>query len=177
MPTAPDQCWAVIRGLLYTAAVTAARSSQDRWLAPSTYPNLSEDSSDGKLSEYQPEPREAGVDDHGPMGSEVAATLRATSTSDATKGAVPMVGVPGVSCGDAAAGNGGRPSGEICTGERAKADARFHGRARAGQEGREMVRSGLDMYVDQCAWRVLHAASRTATGGDSFFVVQVTDSA
>ncbi|CAM9489871.1 unnamed protein product [Laminaria digitata] len=28
------------------------------------------------------------------------------------------------------------------------------------------------MYVDQCAWRVLHAASRTASGGDCFFVVQ-----
>lgn len=34
-------------------------------------------------------------------------------------------------------------------------------------------KSPLEMYVDQCAWRVLHAASRTASGGDSFFVVQV----
>lgn len=41
-----------------------------------------------------------------------------------------------------------------------------------GGECRE-PRSGLEMYVDQCAWRVLHAASRTASGGDSFFVVQV----
>ena len=34
-------------------------------------------------------------------------------------------------------------------------------------------KSPVEVYVDQCAWRVLHAASRTASGGDSFFVVQV----
>jgi hypothetical protein len=27
-------------------------------------------------------------------------------------------------------------------------------------------------YVGQCVWRALHAASRTASGGDSFFIVQ-----
>ncbi|CAM9753303.1 unnamed protein product [Chrysoparadoxa australica] len=27
-------------------------------------------------------------------------------------------------------------------------------------------------YVSQCVWKVLHAASRTASGGDSFFIVQ-----
>lgn len=39
------------------------------------------------------------------------------------------------------------------------------------------AKSNLELYVDQCAWRVLHAASRTASGGDSFFVVQVIKSA
>lgn len=33
--------------------------------------------------------------------------------------------------------------------------------------------SGPEVYAERCAWRVLHAASRTASGGDSFFVVQV----
>lgn len=37
--------------------------------------------------------------------------------------------------------------------------------------------SGPEIYAERCAWRVLHAASRTASGGDSFFVVQVNDRA
>lgn len=45
---------------------------------------------------------------------------------------------------------------------------------KGGVKGNDNVsKSELDMYVDQCAWRVLHAASRTASGGDCFFVVQV----
>lgn len=42
------------------------------------------------------------------------------------------------------------------------------------QGGAGAAKSPVEVYVDQCAWRVLHAASRTASGGDSFFVVQVS---
>ncbi|CAM9647143.1 unnamed protein product [Choristocarpus tenellus] len=55
-------------------------------------------------------------------------------------------------------------------------EARWLGDNGGGERDREQgvqdVLSDANKYLDTCAWRVLHAASRTATGGDSFFVVQ-----
>ncbi|CAM9414950.1 unnamed protein product [Discosporangium mesarthrocarpum] len=42
-----------------------------------------------------------------------------------------------------------------------------------GDVGPEDENAGaLRMYVEQCSWRVLHSVSRTASSGDSLFVVQ-----
>ncbi|CBJ32450.1 expressed unknown protein [Ectocarpus siliculosus] len=60
-------------------------------------------------------------------------------------------------------GEGGRGGGPVQGG--------VGGTAKDG-DGAVAAKSALETYVDQCAWRVLHAASRTASGGDSFFVVQ-----
>ena len=112
------------------------------------------------------------VDNSNPKGSE-----------QGTAAAAAAAATPGdVAAGDAAAGDaaGGGNGGLVGVGSGGAGGVTSKAWGvgsdkKGGVRGNDNVsKSELEIYVDQCAWRVLHAASRTASGGDCFFVVQVT---
>ena len=171
--TDPADCWRKIRALLLQAAKndhsyahgsihgTTGRSDQETETV--LRPSL------GSAHTGKNAPLRSGTVDRGETESE----LSAAATGGAAAG---DAGSRDAGSGDAAGGGSGVSAGAGDGG----ADG-VGGKAwgvgsdkKGGVRGNDNVsKSDLDMYVDQCAWRVLHAASRTASGGDCFFVVQV----
>lgn len=173
MPIAPDQCWAEIRDLLLKAALehlehlehfppetaegnTALNGESTTWRG-----NVSEDLADPgtsaattyTLKEKSPQRQDEAVS---PPVQAFAITRPGDSTAGGDSDVPRSNGGLSASSRD---DSGPEAEYQECGGD-------------VGGVGGE-VRSGLERYVDQCAWRVLHAASRTASGGDSFFVVHV----
>lgn len=198
-PTDPARCWSRIRSLLLSAAVeaseqppldgmvatAAARPADAAALRPDTggarIISTYSDSDPGAAAE--PMRTKGGCQRDGETDrvsgrtneSDHPAGERPAATAEGRNSGRPSIGAdddaaPG---GDAAAGNrpvygGGPAAGNAAGGEGTGGPAEAVCGAEEGAK-----KSPLEMYVDQCAWRVLHAASRTASGGDSFFVVQV----
>lgn len=103
-------------------------------------------------------------------GGARAARAKASGGGPSAGGANPSQPRPqSAACADAAAGD--KASGRGCW-ERG-------GSWKSGlpTDGYNASKTPAERYVDQCSWRVLHAASRTASGGDCFFVVQVRHAA
>lgn len=186
-PTDPSRCWSCIRALLLEAAIqTSNHQNQqdqqtplDRTARPADAAALQPDTGGARIATDPAEPpvtrakKEKGFldaaadepvagqeDPHGPISTSTSARPAGahseTWTADAAAGGNGKVEVEG---GDANHKGGGVGCGG------AEEDV-------SGSAG-SASKSPVEVYVDQCAWRVLHAASRTASGGDSFFVVQV----
>lgn len=166
-PTAPSECWGRIRSDL--ARGTTGEAFDGLGSDP-VGTNMGRDNDKGSLetsgvSRTRRPTRGSGTEARGKAGAGARGDGRGAnshgyrSCEDERGGRRDGAGVstePAAPCGDAAAGQ-----------DEAQA------RARKGECGRASGKTASEMYVDQCAWRVLHAASRTASGGDSFFVVQV----
>ncbi|CAM9236382.1 unnamed protein product [Sphacelaria rigidula] len=195
VPTPPTQCWTVIRDLLFSAAVeeTSTENIKDGSTSPATEAErvrVDKLASEGdppvtaRVVGHPPEVERDGKDtdnnhdecDTGtmtPMAAGISpvkpkamhSTPKSLPTSCSDDAAPEAENTPSSSadCGSGAA------AGETQGGDGGSRD----GSCGPGGEGSgcKTKRSGLEIYVDQCAWRVLHAASRTASGGDSFFVV------
>lgn len=159
VPTKPSDCWCKIRASLLHAALDyhsdSAKNSE-----------LGANNGDGGvLMDAESISRATGREDG--LGSLDSSTLLSDTA----------VGEEAAASGDAAAGKEVSPGGNGIGGEGKAGKGKVWGvgnECKGGMKGnRRQSKSGLEMYVDQCAWRVLHAASRTASGGDCFFVVQV----
>lgn len=159
VPINPSDCWREIRALLLKAATEhpeyEANSSE---LLADTGADLNADADlvNGETDSSEDKVLEDRRDDIKPA-------------YDATVSS---------SCGDAAGGRRVSREGFHTTGGLSREGEgkpwELGSRSRGGVEGnRRESKSALELYVDQCTWRVLHAASRTASGGDCFFVVQV----
>ena len=68
---------------------------------------------------------------------------------------------------------GGEGPSETACGDAAAGKDCFSGSVKSVEEDHVEGVEDMEAFVERCAWRVMHAASRTASGGDSFFVVQV----
>lgn len=152
VPTDPSDCWCKIRASFLHAVLEH-------------HPEISADEGGGGLlTRTESFARASGRKD-GLCGPD-SSTLCDTTVEEES-----------AASGDAAAGNRVAPGGNGVNGEGKAGKGKVWGvghECKGGMKGnRRASKSGLDMYLDQCAWRVLHAASRTASGGDCFFVVQV----
>lgn len=159
VPTKPSDCWCKIRASLLHAALEhhsdSAKTSE-----------LGADNGDGGVL-VDVESISLATSQEDVLGNLDSSTLLFDTA----------VGEEATASGDAAAGKGVSPGGNGVGGEGKAGKGKVWGvgnKCKGGMKGnRRPSKSGLEMYVDQCAWRVLHAASRTASGGDCFFVVQV----
>lgn len=197
VPTPPTQCWTVIRDLLLSAAVeeTSTENIKDGSTSPATEaervrvdklasegdppvtarvvghpPEVERDGKDTDKNHDECDtgtmtPMAAGISPVKPKAMHSTPKSLPTSCSDDAAPEAENTPSSSADCGSGAA------AGETQGGDGGSRD----GSCGPGGEGSgcKTKRSGLEIYVDQCAWRVLHAASRTASGGDSFFVVHV----
>ncbi|CAN0489720.1 unnamed protein product, partial [Ectocarpus sp. 12 AP-2014] len=189
VPTDPSQCWSQIQTLLLQAAAQDQKQQQQQ------QQQQQQEQQQVKPDRVARPPDAAAVqpDTGGARIVTDTAAASATSTGAAAESVKPKgvkdeedvrpsksvpasqevdhtpSGPDGTHCCDASPsgvrvpGEGGCGGGPVQGG--------VGGAAKVG-DGAVAGKSALETYVDQCAWRVLHAASRTASGGDSFFVVQ-----
>lgn len=188
VPTDPSQCWSQIQTLLLQAAVQDQKQQQQQ----------QQQATPGRVGR-PPDAAAVQPDTGGARTVTDTAAASATGTDTGTGAAAESATPKGVKdkedvrpsrsvpadqevdhtsrgpdgcnrCSDA------RPSGVRVHGEGGRGGGPVEGGVGGGAKdggGAVAAKSALETYVDQCAWRVLHAASRTASGGDSFFVVQV----
>lgn len=196
-PTDPCRCWSRIRSLLLDAAVQNSKHNQqnqapvDRTARPADAAALQPDTggpriaSDSAASATASSPVTRAKKTKGVPEAAVAEGCQAVGEAQLNRRSGPTAGADAetTSPADAAAGGNGLGLESVSGGSareveggggKKEVDAKGEGSAPGGAEGGGSVsKSPVEVYVDQCAWRVLHAASRTASGGDSFFVVQV----
>eukprot|EP00903_Cladosiphon_okamuranus_P016696 g15391.t2 len=191
-PIEPSRCWSRIRALLLDAAVLAQNSKQiqaplDKTARPADAAALQPDTggpriaTDSAASATATSPVIRAKNEEGVLEA-TTATTTATISAAAEEAqmctrSTPTGVHPETASADAAAGGGGftgKVEVERIEGKRAKGGGGdFACDSDRAEEIRDTkTKSPIEAYVDQCAWRVLHAASRTASGGDSFFVVQ-----
>ncbi|CAM9099869.1 unnamed protein product [Scytosiphon promiscuus] len=179
VPTEPSRCWSQIRALLLKAAYREMNHPQ-----PHPHPHYQT-----RVRSTATRPPDAAFLQPDTGGSRVATDAVATAANP-TRTAQPQQAIrreeeePGGPSDESAGPGRGQPSrrcaaassGDAAAGNETVIAARGDGGAGRGDGcgGADIggAKSALEAYVDQCAWRVLHAASRTASGGDSFFVVQ-----
>lgn len=160
-PIDPSNCWPHIRTLLLRAAVQHLRRPRDGTAGPTDAAGQRPDTGgSGIVTATATEQMKCLRETH-----ECSRRSPGAGSDTYTLPADPAAGhavLSGGCDGTSAQGDGGATerSGVVKGGTDA-------------HEGEGAPKSPLEAYVDQCAWRVLHAASRTASGGDSFFVVQV----
>lgn len=186
-PTDPSNCWSHIRALLLRAALDNLQQPTDRTARPADAAAQQTGTGGGGIVADPTAPASASA-----TVAEEIKPLRDTDqrsrlSTGAGAGTDTLPSDPAAAAAGAAGGNAVLPGGTDGTGGYVDgASAREEG---GGGKNRRGVANGdhtsdtaieggvpkspLGLYVDQCAWRVLHAASRTASGGDSFFVVQV----
>lgn len=181
-PTDPGHCWPHIRALLLRAAVQNLQQPRDRTARsgdnaaqqlgaggsgfaanPAAAAAAEETKSLRKTRQYSERSSGVGADfDTGTLPADPAAAAAAAAENAALSGGTG---------GRGGCGGGARAREEGGVKKRSGVANGAKGVTGDAHEG--VPKSPLEEYVDQCAWRVLHAASRTASGGDSFFVVQV----
>ena len=201
-PTEPSRCWSRIQALLLEAAVHPQTSSQenqemqsppDKTARPADAAALLPDTGGPRAATDSAVSAPAAAASPVTRAKKEKAAVDAASSSSAAAAAsaaecaevgeaqmspgstLPARGHPEAASADAAGGSGftGNVGGGAGTRE---VDGTGEGvPCEGGEESSTCTKtkSPVEAYVDQCAWRVLHAASRTASGGDSFFVVQV----
>ncbi|CAN0350624.1 unnamed protein product [Pylaiella littoralis] len=180
-PTDPGHCWPHIRALLLRAAVQNLQQPRDRTARsgdnaaqqlgaggsgfaanPAAAAAAEETKSLRKTRQYSERSSGVGADfDTGTLPADPAAAAAAAAENAALSGGTG---------GRGGCGGGARAREEGGVKKRSGVANGAKGVTGDAHEG--VPKSPLEEYVDQCAWRVLHAASRTASGGDSFFVVQ-----
>lgn len=156
-PTDPSDCWREIRALLLTAA--------------SQHPAHGATPSDAEVDTGPGNCELVNREDDDPSGG-VASMPSTRDTDGSTRCAASSAAGGDAAAGDEVSSAGMHGAGGNGRGGNGEPWGVGSGR-KGGVRGNDRAsKSGLEMYVDQCAWRVLHAASRTASGGDCFFVVQ-----
>lgn len=184
-PIEPSRCWLRIRALLLEAAVhdqvhvqnpnQQNQAPLDKRARPADAAALQPDTGGARIATDSVAAAASPVMRAKERGVLEAATATATAEECAAVGeaqmgprsTLPAGGCPETASADAAAGGNWFSDKVYLEGGTGKWEVDAQGEAK--------TKSPIEAYVDQCTWRVLHAASRTASGGDSLFVVQVSE--